>query len=738
MDPALETAEKEPPKLVTLAEDLPEGAEETAPENVKESAPEDGAPENNGEEQEPEKAAGGNVTELFPNAGGAPADGGEAPEPVKYSVPVTDVTTYRPRDLTMHVIGADVLQSALLSEAEVYKDRAENGETAPRGKAKRDARLDDAFYGEEEPGEEAETLDDYTGPADAKSVSHDLRSRLNGVTLRVLVSGIGTLVLFIVTLFAESRFGPDAQAGDAVGYIVTSTILFLILLGFCWNTIVGGLRSLFAFLPNSDSAAAVSAVAVLIHTVCAFFFEGDLAKGDVHLLTSVAALALFCNAAGKLTLLRRIHANFRFVASRDAKYAVRIFDDHNTSLRLAGDSPAETPVIAYQQKADFLKRFLKISYAPDDAEAASQTLAPIGTLASLALCLAALLFTGDAGASLTALAAASCVCVCVTNLLAMNLPVSRQSRALRRAGAMVSGYEAARRISETNTVFVDSEQLFPRGSIVLNGIKAFKTEGLEEAVLNASVLVHALGGPIGGVFDQVLQEFESEDLPKVGSATYETGSGVVGRVGAHTVLIGNRQLLRSHNVEPPEEDVERKYLTGDRQLLYLAADGDLYALFSVTYNPDSRKAAELRTMQENGVTLLVRAADPNLTPEFLAKLFRLDVQSLRVLGAGEEPALDGMASGSAGRVDAYAATKGRLESMLRLIAASMDLRRQVGIIVALQVAAVIIGFALVALLTFLSGVPRLTAPALLGYEGFWILVIWGLPKLIASQTKQNK
>ncbi len=187
-------------------------------------------------------------------------------------------------------------------------------------------------------------------------------------------------------------------------------------------------------------------------------------------------------------------------------------------------------------------------------------------------------------------------------------------------------------------------------------------------------------------------------------------------------------------MEPPEASVEQKYLAGERQLLYLAMDGELYALFSVTYNADSRKSAELRSMQENGVTVLVRAADPNLTPEFLAQLFKLDLQSVRVFGAGEEPALDGMASGSAGRADAYAATKGRMESMLRLIATSMDVRRQVGILVALQIAAVVIGFALVALLTFLSGVPRLTAWTLSGYELFWILVIWGLPKLIARNT----
>lgn len=50
--------------------------------------------------------------------------GEEAAEPAqqKISVPVTDVTQYRKRDLPVHIINADVLQSALLSEARVYSD----------------------------------------------------------------------------------------------------------------------------------------------------------------------------------------------------------------------------------------------------------------------------------------------------------------------------------------------------------------------------------------------------------------------------------------------------------------------------------------------------------------------------------------------------------------------------------------------------------------------------------------
>ena len=40
-----------------------------------------------------------------------------------------------------------------------------------------------------------ELIDDYTGPADAKSVAHDLRTTMRELTIRMLATGVSTAVL---------------------------------------------------------------------------------------------------------------------------------------------------------------------------------------------------------------------------------------------------------------------------------------------------------------------------------------------------------------------------------------------------------------------------------------------------------------------------------------------------------------------------------------------------------------
>lgn len=677
------------------------------------------------EEKQAELEAGGQ-----PEPEEAPA-AEAAPQPAKISTPVSDVTAYRKRDLPVHIINADVLQSALLSEARVYSEDGNTSAAAGRHRLK--IRFGDG-NGEEAPETTAanvssdEQLDDYTGPADAKSVSHDLRATMHELTLRMLATGVSTVVLLLASFIAEAGFSPNnTDVSGAIGYTVVSLIFLMIAVGFCAKSLLNGLRALVEFRANSDSAAAVACTAVLIQTVCALFSSASLATGQVHLYAGIAAGILFLNSLGKLTMIRRIHSNFRFVASREQKYTVRIFDDYNTSLKLAGSSVVSQPAIAYQQKAGFLKRFLQISYEPDPAETASQMLAPVGLVASLLLCVVALVITKDASLAITALAASCCVCVAVTNMLAVNLPVSRLSHRLRRAGAMVSGYEAIKRMSAVNAVLVDSADLFPRGTVVLNGVKPFTEEGLEEAVLRAGALMQALGGPLCGVFEQVLSEHEGE-LPEVEKGRFEAGNGVAGTVDGSEILIGSRALLTSHGIEALDQALESRYATGSRQVLYVAADGVLCAMFILTYNADRKKKAELAELELNGVSLLVRSSDANLTPQFIGRLFGIDASAVNVIGAETDSACDRLVTGQTGRADAYVATKGRVESMMSVVSACIDEKKNISFIVAMQNAAVVIGFVLVAFLTFIAGVSQISSFALFVYELFWIVAAVILPR----------
>ena len=640
---------------------------------------------------------------------------------------------YRSRNVPTHIIHAEVLQSALLSESEELRQESQSRDRRRTPKRRvRNKKLENPAP-KETPipdSDTKESIDDYTGPEDIKSISHELRGEMRELTLRMMITGVCTLLLAIVNLIFRGQFTGTGDMGSLpVVYVVLTLVFLAVAAGICYKTILNGLKALFAFNANSDSAAAVATVAVAIQAVASAFFQDDLTDGNLHLYAVVLSAILFLNAAGKLTMIRRIHSNFRFITSREQKYSVRTYDDYNTALKMAKDCVAERPVIAYQCKAGFLKRFLELSYNPDPSESASQLLAPIGLIASLVLTIATLLLTNSVPTAISAFAAASCACVAVSNMLSVNLPISRLCRTARRAGAMVVGYEAVEQLGNVNAVMVDAEELFPRGTVVLNGIKTYGDRGAaEDGVMAASALVKEVGGPLSGVFDQVISENE-DVLPQVETHSYEDNQGIVGQVDGKTICIGNRALLINHRIQVPAREEEAQYASGGQQVIYLAVDTSVVAMLVLTYTADRRRKNEIQRLEDSGISVIVRTTDPNVTSQLISRLFGVDTASVGILDSRLGREYQKLTGTQIPRADAVVATKGRMESMMNVISACVEERRTIGMVVALQNAAVVLGFVLVAFLACFGAMGQLSSLILFLFQLFWLLVVILLPRL---------
>jgi hypothetical protein len=580
------------------------------------------------------------------------------------------------------------------------------------------------------PGEQDE-LDDYSIPADAPSISHDLGSSLGKMVLRLAVTGISCVLLFIAGFLGEmSAMLPQAMQFNfgIQAYLIVNLVFLLVAVGFCMTAIFNGIKALFVLQANSDSAVAVAAVAAVIQSVALMFSQNSVKDGSLHLYTALVAMALFLNTAGKVSMLRRIAKNFRFIAAPDQKQAVQIFDDHNTSLQMAKGCVMDAPVIVFQTKTNFLKHFLRLSYEPDPSDQSSQTLAPILFVSSLILCIVTLVLSKDMFHALNAFAAATCISVPFVNMLSINLPLNRLSKIASRCGAMIVGYPAVEQFSSTNAVMVDAKELFPRGTVILNGIKTFAGQRIDDAIVDATALMCAVGGPLSDLFDQIIKS-RRDMLPKIDNLLYEDDKGVTGWVSGRRILVGNRALMESHSIEPPSHDYEEKYISGGKKIVYLASGGDLVAMFVVSYDSDRRRALELRRMEDNGISLIVRTCDPNITPPLLAECFGLDEHCIRVLPERLGVVYNEITAEPQERSTAFMATKGRPTAMMRMLTACVRMRGNFSIAVALQTVSVIIGFVLVAFLTCYSGLQQLSTSALLIYELFWAFAVLFVPRL---------
>ena len=653
--------------------------------------------------------------------------------------------SYAPHLKPVHLMDLDVLDFALREESKFYAEQARKemeAEAARRKKKNRKLKTQKAIQkgfalnGEEpendpneEPAAAQEVLEDFNTPSDAPSVSHDLKTGMRELLLRVMFTGLCTVLLGVFGLVGEfhSLFSWAGEIPPTV-YMILNLVFLLLCMAVCFRMLWHGIKSLFTFKANSDSGLSLAVFAVLVQSIYACFFPNQIMSGSLHLYSVLAAGGLFLNSLGKLVMSRRIWNNFRFVASRESKYAVQLYDDYNTSLKLAKDCVIDSPVIAYQHKTGFLSRFLQYSYEPDPLETNSQTLAPIGLIASLALCIACLVLSQSAAEAISAFAACACICVPFTSMLAGNLLLGKLAALGKKCGAMAVGYPAVEKFSSVNAVMMDAQELYPKGTIILNGIKTFGNQRIDEAILEATALMCAAGGPLVSVFDQIIKT-RREILPRVDKPVYEDGRGVTGWVSGHRVLVGNRDLLAAHQIDPPSHDFENRHTTNGRKAVYLAVGGQLVALFLLTYRSDSHRARELQRMETNGISMILRTCDPNITAQSVASSFGLDPHSVRILPDTLGQELVRVTSNTTKTAGAMLATKGRTASMCRILSGCVRTRSNLTLAVVMQTVAVILGFVLVAFLACYSGLQQLSTLTLLLYEAFWSFAILFFPRL---------
>ncbi len=730
-EPAAEYVEREYAPEPEPAAEYVEREYAPEPEPVAEYVEREYAPEPEPEPQPPAPAELKTIE--IPVAKQEPAPG-PAPEqeppprPIQQVPYVETVYQYRSRSIATHIINADLLHSALLSETEsLQRERdALEGRQAPRRRIKPRKTMEPEPPEPELPREDSnESIEDYTGPEDARSISSEIKGQMGKFSLTMMITGVCTLLLAVVSLVCRNNFTPKGTTWP-LAYVVLTLIFLVVSAGISYKTVGRGLKGLFAAQANADSGVAVATVAALVQTVASVFFRSQL--DGLYLYAPVVSALLFMNSAGKLTMLRRIHSNFRFVTSREQKYAVRTYEDYNTSLKMAKDCVAEKPLIAYQCRAGFLKRFLELSYSPDPSETSSQLLAPLGLISSLVLCIACLLITKDVPTSIGALAAACCACVAAGNMLTVNLPVSNLCKTVRRAGGMIVGHVAVEAFGDVNAVIADAGELFPTGTVVISGIKQFGSQVVaEDAIMCATALVKEAGGPLLGVFEQVISDTE-DMLPGVERISYESGAGLVGRVDGRTVYIGNRALLTNHRLEAPPRELEVQYSSGGKDVLYLAVDSEVAAMLVLTYSADRRKKNELQRLEDSGISVLVRTADPNVTVAQVSRLFGVDPASIGILDGQLGDTARQLLESDPPRADALAATKGRMESMMSLIAACVEQKRTTGMLVAIQSAAVILGFVLVAFMSCFGEIRQVSSFLLFAFQMLWTALLLVLPR----------
>jgi hypothetical protein len=539
-------------------------------------------------------------------------------------------------------------------------------------------------------------------------------------TIALSIIELACLALVLLPkLFESAAIDSAALAPDAPAAMFLNLILLGLASFFGMSVMLSGYKALFRLKPNCDTGAALAVTVCAVQIILALFMEAP-AGLIVSSFSAAAVFALLLNSAARKVSHSCALDNFRFCAfdAPLALHSIDAVDDANEAFEIGRGILMGNPTVVYSHKTSFPADFLANAKDVGLAEKFCRIIVPAASAAAVVAGLVAGLVGKDFLYGFTVFTAAMCLGVPAGALLASNLPLRAANKRLNVEGAMIANQNAAEECAKSNAVVVDSADIFDRSRCDMHGFKEFKNFRLDDILLYTTAMVLRSGGPLSDVFEKVITGHR-ELLPPVKSFSYEDRQGISALIHGQKVLLGNRTFLVNHSIDVPNKSDEDKYKHDGRRILYLAIANKIAAMFVVSYAADEHLLPYMKNLEKDGIQLLVRTCDSNITEDLLSECFDLPITAVKVISATAGRLFKRIRENAKESAPARVLHDGSAFTFVKSIASANALNS--GIRAAQIVQAVCVGLGLIGVITFAALSLPLSSPLIILYQAFWVL-----------------
>ncbi len=203
--------------------------------------------------------------------------------------------------------------------------------------------------------------------------------------------------------------------------------------------------------------------------------------------------------------------------------------------------------------------------------------------------------------------------------LVYSLPLRRLTKRFTKSGSAMAGFVGADTMRRSNCLILTDTDLFPPGTVTLNGLKIFGEES-GKVFAYAATMAHASETGLSRLFDNLL-DAEGGHLETLSDLNYYEEGGVGGTIHGETVLFGTSSFCRKMGVTLPHGLTLK---TG----MFLAVDGALIAVFAVKYMAAENVDWALHALHRAHITPVLAVRDGNITPSLLKRKFGTDARAV--------------------------------------------------------------------------------------------------------------
>ncbi len=568
--------------------------------------------------------------------------------------------------------------------------------------------------------------DEYTSAKDKEFIHKKLAKGTKFSLIFACIEAVIFIASIVISIISSSQGSSlSLFSGNVSLYMLVDILLLLLSCSFALSTFIRGMTGLFKFKINSATAPSLLFIFSIAQCIVVIFTMKD-AFADTVIYAPVACFAFMMSAFSRFFVLKRAFSNFEFCTGGTALYSTEKIAKENDAFEIGRGLLLGEPDVSYSSRINFPEKFIEKSFVYDPSDKISSKL----TLAILIAGIIVAIPTGILSKSVYD-AFASFVAVCsigfpAFSMISSSLPILSTNKKLNSRGSAILGYLPAFECATTNAIVIDSSDLFKKGSCGIDGIKTFNNMRIDEAILDAASMVIESGGPLVDIFDGVILN-RREILPPVESLAYEDRLGLSAWIHGNRVLLGSRDLLLNHNVEAPEKDVEMKYINRGKKVLYLSVAGKIAAMFVISYYANDAIGEALRKIDENGITILVRTCDCNITEDLICQYFGLPISAVKIISPVSGDIFNKYRKETLEKSSSGIFHNGTEDSFLKSISQAFRLNKLVSINSIVQIIYSSVAVAMFALLSFLSALPSIGAGQIIAFQLFWTLIACLIP-----------
>lgn len=570
---------------------------------------------------------------------------------------------------------------------------------------------------------------DYTHAEQKSELLSRIRELSQTATRKLIVVGL-VFVVSMVLMLAQGSEDITAFAGESGASRYLWIQLGLLFIGSACNfeVIKNGARNLFARTPNINTLYVAGVLSCFVAGAVYAVFPEYLAVESVQLYSPLCLLLLVAVAIGEILSAKRMLLNYPAAVEAKEKHAVCRVTEDKLAQELTKDV-IEHPVLVHNSKADFLTGFLAESMSDDLTDQIPKRLFPLISIAVIAAVVLGTVIGGSVYVGLSAMQIVLLLSAGLIPTILCNYPLYDAAHSLSYLEGAVLGYGAVEKFADTNAATLNANELFTGSDVTLYGIKTFSDVAIDRVILDAACVLGQGHSILGEVFLNII-DHRTDFLEEAENVLYEDGMGISAWVGERRLLIGSRELMIHHNISVPNKQYEEKYHAGQRNLVYLATDGSLSAVFVIGMECRDEIINLLTGLYANGVTAIVKTVDPIITGSMLAQIFHLPEDAFRVISSRLHKEFDKLHAPKEQQNGAVC-NNGTLTSYLYSFLLAKSLRRSIDHGKLIYFFTMALGVVLALWFTMANGLSQVNNMVLCGYQ----LVSLGVCYLVQKFTR---